>query len=154
MAVATFEELSAGFCDIAGLPAPTLEPDERGLIAFHVKFRGVTVDVMHWPERCADSAFIVFTFGPVSPDDRSQAESLRSLLTANFVSFRQPQPVFGCNPANGNVVLQYTCALFDATPHTLLELVEQGTASALQWREQSGKAEPSHETTPAPGSLA
>jgi hypothetical protein len=137
MAVASFEELCAGFCEIAGVRRPALERDERGLIAFHVKFRGVTIDVVHCPERCAANAFVIIGLGAVTQDDGAEAGRLRSLLEANFVSFDQPQGVFGCNPVNGEVVLQYACPLFDATPQTLLQLVHRGVELALEWRDHA-----------------
>jgi hypothetical protein len=140
MAVANVEELCAGFCEIAGIQAPVLKPDERGLIAFHVKYRGVTVDVMHCPQRCSDRAFIIIGFGTLSLDDDEDAGWSRAMLRANFVTLQQPQGVFACNPATDEFVLQYTYPLFEATPHALLELVEQGTTAALQWRDQTAQA--------------
>lgn len=154
MAVANFEALCAGFCEIAGLKAPTLVPDASGLAAFHFDFRGVTVDVMHWPDRCAHSAYIAFAFGALPAGDAERASHMELLMMANFVSFWQPQGTFACNPASEEVVFQYTYSLPDATPHALLELIEHGTTLALEWRESASNAQITPDAVPAPGSLA
>ena len=137
MAVANFQELCAGFCEIAGLRAPLLVPDESGLVAFHFDFNGVTIDVMHWPQRCAHSAYVAFAFGALPADQGERASHMQLLMMANFVSFWQPQGTFACNPAGGAVVLQYSYSLADATPHALLELVEHGATLAQEWRKSS-----------------
>lgn len=154
MAVANFDELCAGFCEIAGVRAPVLQPDASGLAAFHFKFRGVTVDVMHWPHRCAHSAYIAFAFGALPPGDADRASHMELLLMANFVSFWQPQGTFACNPATSNMVLQYTYSLADATAHALFELVEHGTALALEWRDSAREGALPAEASPAFDSLA
>jgi hypothetical protein len=136
MAVANFEELCAGFCEIAGLDAPQLKSDQRGLVAFHTVFRGVTVDVMHWPDLCGDKAFVLFDFGPIP--GHVEVKRLRALLRANFLPFQQTPGIYGCNPATGDVMLQYALPLFETTAHNLLELVEDGVERASRWRERCG----------------
>lgn len=153
MAVANFEELCAGFCEIAGLKAPVLQPDASGLVAFHFRFRDVTVDVMHWPQRCAQSAYIAFAFGTLPADEQERAAHLELLMMANFVSW-QPQGTFACNPASGEVMLQYSYPLSDATPHALLELVEHGTTLASDWRASRNNLESPADAERLPGAFA
>lgn len=136
MAVANFEELCAGFCEIAGLKAPVLKPDHRGLLAFHTSLRDITVDFMHWPDLCSDKAFVLFDFGPIP--EHVELKRLRALLRANFLPFQQTPAIYGCNPATGDVILQYGVSLFDASAHSLLELVENGVDRALRWKERCG----------------
>ena len=39
MTIASFDDLCAGFCEIAKVPAPALQADAQGLIAFDVNLR-------------------------------------------------------------------------------------------------------------------
>jgi hypothetical protein len=135
MAVANFEELCAGFCEIAGLKAPRLEPDSRGLLAFHVTLRGVTIDVMHQPARSASRFFVIFHLGRLAEKGLREAARLKTLLKANFLPDQQSLGVYGCNPGTGDILLQQDCSLLDASPHGLLELIEAGTALASQWQQ-------------------
>ena len=135
MAVGSFNDLCAGFCELAGVPAPILKPDARGVIAFHVILRDVTVNIVHAPARCEDHAFILFEFGPFRGDHADPASDLGGLLDANFLSMQPYPPVFSRNPVNGDALLQYVYPFFDATPTGLLELVELGVQKALSWRQ-------------------
>ncbi len=141
MAIASFEELCAGFCELAGVPAPQLKADAQGIIAFHVILRGVTVDMVHCPERCPSYAFILFEFGPFGHDGLGNSSQLGELLDANFLTLQAYPPVFSRNPVNGEALLQYVYPFFEATPTGLLELVNSGVQKALRWSE-GVKAEP------------
>ena len=142
MAVASFEELCAGFCEIAGVSTPSLVGDAKGVIAFHVTWRDVTVDLIHCAKKCADHAFVLFEFGPCSQDDVSPSSSLQDLLHANFLQLQAHPPVFSRNPATGDVLLQYVYPLFDASPNGLFDLIDKGVAMALRWRQGNAVQEP------------
>ena len=135
MAIASFQELCAGFCEIAGVPTPTLTADERGIAAFHVKLRDVTINLLHFPEKSAQHAFILFEYGPL-PDDREKArEVMRALLDANYSSLQVYPPRFSLSPNASAAIMQYVYPFFDATPIGLFELVNKGVEQALQWRQ-------------------
>lgn len=135
MAVASFSDLCAGFCELADVPAPSLKPDARSVVAFHVILRDVTVNIVYAPERCEDHAFILFEFGPFRGQHADPASDLGGLLDANFLSMQPYPPVFSRNPVNGDALLQYVYPFFEATPTGLLELVERGVQKALRWRQ-------------------
>ena len=135
MAVASFEELCAGFCEIAGVPTPALVANANGLIAFHMVLRDVTVNVIHSPEKCAGHAFILFDLGPVGQDDADSSRGLQTLLHANFLQLQVHPPMYSRNPKTGDVVLQFVYPFFEATPNGLFDLIDSGVNLALRWRE-------------------
>ena len=158
MTIASFEDLCAGFCEIAKVPAPPLQADAQGLIAFHVILRDVTVNLVHCPERCADHAFILFEFGPMGQDGADRCEALQALLDANFLPLQVHPPVFSRNPATGDALLQYVYPFFEATPTGLLELIDDGVEMALRWRQSRSVRQRGHgdhaATGPAPAMLS
>lgn len=149
MAVGSFEELCAGFCDLAQVAPPELGIDVRGLVAFHVVFRGATVNVVYRPQTSPDHVFVVFEWGPVGQDGPNSFAELQTLLEANFELLEVHPPMFSRNPATGDAVLQYVYPLFDATPHGLHELVERGVDWVVHWRERYS-AGPTHDMRQAP----
>ena len=133
MAVANFEELTKGFCEIAQVPVPVLEPDISGMVAFHVQLMEVTINVICMPDVCQDHAFILVEFGSV-PEDKEQ-DTLCVLMEANFLLLQARSPTFSLNPATGDVVLQYAYPFFDATPDGLFQAVKNIADVAIEWRE-------------------
>jgi len=136
MAVSSFEELCAGFCELARVAPPALALDDRGFTAFHATLNGVAVNLVHYPLRYADHAFVLFEYGAISDVDAGPNDALNQLLDANFRSLQVHAPVFSRNPVSGEVVLRHVYPLFDATPNGLLDLIEAGVAQALQWRQR------------------
>jgi hypothetical protein len=134
VAIASFGDLCAGFCEITSVPAPRLHPDAQGIIAFHLQWRGVTVNVAHCPARTKDHVFVLFELGPVAQEDEAAVRRMRSLLDANFPSLTDRAPTFSCNPVSGDAVMQYAFPFFEATPQGLFELIERGVDQALHWR--------------------
>jgi hypothetical protein len=134
MAVASFEDLCAGFCELAGVKPPVLSVSESGLIAFHVVLSGVTVNIVQRPEESNEHVFVLFELGPVGSDDSSPS-LLQALLDANYAPLQVNPPVFSRNPINGNVALQLVYSLFEATPNDLRELIDTGTDRLAHWRE-------------------
>lgn len=142
MAVASFEDLCAGFCEIVKVPPPELKADEQGLIAFHVVVRGTTINMIHCPERSEDHLFVIFELGPLGQEGPAGFAELQALLNANYVLLQVNPPVFSRNAATGEVVLQYVYPLFDATPSSLHELIDEGVDWILDWRENLASGEP------------
>lgn len=137
MAVGSFEDLCAGFCDIVQVPTPALGVDAQGLVGFHVVLRGATVNLVHCPQTSPDHVFVVFELGPIGREGPASFADLQTLLEANFTLLRVHPPMFSRNPATGDAVLQYVFPLFDATPHGLYELIDEGVDWVSQWRERS-----------------
>jgi hypothetical protein len=135
MAVASFEDLCAGFCDLVQVPPPALKRDDEGRVAFHVVLRGIIVNLVYCPETSPDHVFVIFELGPAGRDGPDPFEELRILLEANFVLLQVHPPVCSRNPATGDGVLQYVFPLFEATPHGLQELIDQGFDWVSHWRE-------------------
>ena len=132
MAVANFEELCKGYCEIAGFPAPSLAPDAHGIEAFHLRLRDVAVTVGHEPAKALERAFVVIEFGPV-PKDREE-DAWPALLDANFLMLRDGMPIFSRNPVNGDVLLQMSCAFSRVTALELVQLVDAFVGVAIDWR--------------------
>jgi hypothetical protein len=132
MAVASFEDLCAGYCEIIKVAPLALRADDHGRVAFHVKVHGATVNLVHCPERSPDHVFVVFELGPAGDSSRE----LMALLEANYAVLEVHPPMISRNPATGGLVLQYVYPLFDATPNDLHELIEQGCDWAFRWRQE------------------
>jgi len=126
MAIASFQHLCAGFCEVVRVPAPSLWADADGRVAFHVIVRGATVNLVHLPSRYPEHVFVVFDLGRITDDGPASAARSSAMLEANFALLELYQPTFSRNPASGDVVLQYIYPLFDATPAGLYELIHQG----------------------------
>jgi hypothetical protein len=141
MAVGSFEDLCAGFCEIVHVTPPALRVDAQGLLAFHVVLRGATVNLVHCPQTSPDHVFVVFELGPIGQEGPASFADLQTLLEANFKLLRVHPPVFSRNPATGDAVLQYVFPLFDATPHGLYELIDEGVNWVSQWRERLSSGE-------------
>lgn len=145
MAVASFENLCADFCEIVGVPTPALTEDLLGRVAFHVTLRGTTVNLVHLPRVCPDHIFVLFELGPLGTDSPETSLDLQYLLEANFSLLKLNPPVFSRNPDTGDVLLQYVYPFFDASGHDLRELIDDGIDLVVHWRdrEQPAPVEPS-----------
>jgi hypothetical protein len=152
MAVSTFDELCAGFCELIAVTPPVLNADANELVAFHVVRRDVTIILAHRPGSSKDHFFVLFELGPIANDAEDAAAQMQALLEANFVLLQVHPPVFSRNPASGDAVLQYAFPLFETTPNGLCELIDREIDRVLAWRERlppngSGGSAP-HEQQP------
>lgn len=134
MAVASFQDLCTGFCELVQVTPPPLQIDERGLVAFHVVLRGVTINLVHRPQVSPDHVFVLFELGALSQDEATSDAQLHALLDANFVLLEVNPPVFSRNPATGEAVLQYVYPLFEATPNDLYGLIHKEIDRISDWR--------------------
>jgi hypothetical protein len=132
VAIADFSQLCEAFCETAGVPAPTLEADAHGVIAFTAVLNDVSVSVAHAPETHRDCAFVLVEFG--APPAGREQESMASLMEANFLMLGEYSPVFSRNPANGEIVLQYAYPFANASALELYQSVVEMTELALRWR--------------------
>ncbi|HVZ43673.1 MAG TPA: CesT family type III secretion system chaperone [Ramlibacter sp.] len=135
MAIANFEELCAGFCEVIGVAPPALKADANGLVAFHVIFRDMIVNLVHRPDVSPDHVFVVFEVGPLGEDRERASVQFQAFLEANFVLLQVNPPVFSRNPATGDAILQYVYSLFEASPSGLYELINKGIDTIVQCRE-------------------
>ena len=133
MAVASFEDLCAGLCDLVKVQTPALKEDALGRVGFHVVMRGTTVNLVHCPHACPDHVFLLFEFGPIAQEGPEAFSDLQAMLHANFVLLQLNPPVFSRNPDTGDAVLQYVFQLFDTTPHDLHALIERGVGMVERW---------------------
>jgi hypothetical protein len=139
MAVASFEDLCAGLCELVKVSPPPLKADENGLIAFHIVLRGETVNFVYRPHTCPEHMFVLFDLGPLDHGTEESAAQLQALLDANYALLELNPPFFSRNPATGDAVLQYTTSLFEATPDDVYTLVDDGIAQIARWRQQVSK---------------
>jgi len=127
--------LCAGFCDIANVAVPELRQQDDGIVAFSMTWRSVNVDVMVTPAISPDHAFVLFDMGTPDPGLGDPTHILLALMHANFIFLRAGQPVFSCHPETNAVVLQWTLPLCGSTPAGLHQVIQEGVALVLQWRE-------------------
>jgi hypothetical protein len=132
---AEFEAICAGFCEIAGVAAPVLQAEADGVVAFNVRWRGVTVDVIYSAFTGGAHAFVLFDLGSIDRSGPDATRILDALLAANFFAMQANPPTFSCHPDTGDAVLRCVFPLADAHPAALHEIVNEGVALALEWRE-------------------
>ncbi len=132
MPISSFHVLSSGFCDLAGVGAPALQPDAHGALAFSVRLRGVDltlVELIH----SSNSAFALVAELGNMPEQQARAGWL-ALLDANFTSAAGVAPCYSCNPQTGTVVLQWTAALQDVAYTDVYQWACKMADAALLWR--------------------
>ena len=133
MAIASFEELCKGLCEIAGMAPPVLEPDEHGTLAFTVHMREVAVSVMSIGVKRLDTAFLMAELGPL-PKEHA-LEGWRALMQANLQMLGENPSTFSRNPETGDVVLQRACPLARVTATDVYQQVVEMVELAFQWRQ-------------------
>jgi hypothetical protein len=104
------------------------------MLAFHVIWRDVTIDVIHAPHASADHAFVLFQLGSVEETGGDPLRIMQTLLEANFLALRVNGPAFSRNPVTGDVVLQCVYSLQSSTPQGLYRLIEEGVTLTNRWR--------------------
>ncbi len=134
MSISNFEQLCAGFCDIAKVATPALQAEQDGILAFNVDWRGVTVDVMYQASRSGHQALIFFGMGPIERVQHQPEQILLALLKANFLSLQGSLPTFSCHPETGDAVLQSVFPLAESSAEGLFKFIEEGVNLALTWR--------------------
>jgi hypothetical protein len=134
MPFSTFEQFSAALCDTAGIASPELAPDESGMIAFHLVIQDVVVNLVHMRAVGTDNdeVFLLVTFGAIPQDQ--ELEVLQLLAEANFSMLSIDAPVFGRNPATGEVVLRQRILLSQIEAPGAYESIVRLVALAKQWR--------------------
>lgn len=132
MAIASFEEFSKGFCEIAGIAPPLLEPDEHGVLAFTVCMRGIPVTAMQVRSR-PDAVHVMVELGAL-PQEHS-LQSWRAMLHANMFLLDRNQPTFSRNPGNGEGMLHQALILWDLNDTEAFEKVSALVDMAAFWHE-------------------
>ena len=140
MPLTSFHELAAQFCKAAGSPAPELQPNEDGVLAFMATVRGVDVTVTQDPALQPGHAVVFVAFGYVAQD--RQLEVYRDLLHNNMLLVQAGAPAFSLNPFDQQVILQYMCPLHSASGANLWAGLQGVVDGALQWRQALSQALP------------
>lgn len=131
MAIASFEELAKGVCELVGEASP--EFPEEGLRGFSVTLNEVEVNIIHDPERNTGCAFVVTTFGDLP--EQSHLQAMHALMEANHRMSIEGGGVFSCNHESGKILFQYAFPFDDGA--TALDLYQgmQAVAEHVQsWR--------------------
>lgn len=132
MAVANFEEMCKGLCEVAGIAVPDLAPDEYGGVAIEVELHDVKVIVSHGPHTGPDRALAMAIFGQL-PAGR-ELDACRTLLDINSqvlgLGF-----AFGRNPANGEIVLKQSYPFDQATAVDLYQRIVKMVEGVNGWRQ-------------------
>lgn len=131
MAVASFETLCTGLCDLAGGCILEIDVTDQGVSAFALKVDGVNVTLGHDPRRGAQHVFLMASFGPL-PEGRELPACLR-LLEMNCLMLTADSPSFGRDPLTGEILLQARYAFSELTPHRLYEDIAHFVSLAREW---------------------
>ncbi|HVZ45053.1 MAG TPA: CesT family type III secretion system chaperone [Ramlibacter sp.] len=134
MSFDSFTRFAEALCTTAGAQTPELAPDANGMLAFHFTFEDVTIDVVHLPGADGDNqdAFVLVGFGAV-PEDK-ELDVLRNLAEANFSLLAADAPVFGMNPASGEIVLRKVIDLSHVDAVEALSEMRRLVGLARMWR--------------------
>ncbi|HSW19909.1 MAG TPA: CesT family type III secretion system chaperone [Ramlibacter sp.] len=133
MAITSFHQLCADLCEVCGVPAPELAPDESGLLGMTLTLHEVDVCLHHAPLAATPAVHVSVEFGVVPAAVELQA--LRELLDTNLMLHGVNAPAFARNPTSGDVLLQYAVSLDRATVAGLFESINALVLMAQQWRE-------------------
>jgi hypothetical protein len=134
MAVASFEDLCRGVCELVGCEAPALERDERDNLAIRVAIQGIDVKLTHEPARSRTHAFVLAGFGPFPQD--SEVDACKALLELNAELLRYAGACFSRDPVSGDAVLQYAYALDAGTAVDLYQRVGDLTSVVRAWQQR------------------
>lgn len=148
MAIASFQVLCEGVCEIFGVTPPALQPDTIGLTGFTLQLQGVDISVVEAPSGSEPAAFMLVEFG--APPAGRELQTWHALLDANFLMLGANAPSFSRNPVTGEVVLQHACTLHDATCEALCHRIRAIAEVAARWRQDYFLGDtPSGNTPPA-----
>jgi hypothetical protein len=135
MSATRFQYLCEEACDLLDVPRFALAADAEGTLAYHLERHGVMVNVMHFPPRCEDHAFMLFELGPIPYEDPAASAIVLALLDANFISPDPYPPALGRDPDSGEAILRCVFPLVDATAGGLVEAIDRGVAVARRWQQ-------------------
>lgn len=137
MAVANFQELCDGLCELAGVRPPDTAPDEQGCQGMTFMLDGVTVELSFEPHICQEHVLVRVNFGALPAGRELQA--CRALMEFN-TRLRGIGPAFSRHPQNGDIVCQSAYSLMQATAHDLHDWCLRLIQAAREWREPSAHA--------------
>jgi hypothetical protein len=132
MSFATFAQFGAALCESAGVAFPDPTPAPDGIVAFHLIFQDVVVNLAHLAAPGNQDVFILVTFGTVPQDLELQV--LRLMLDANFSMLGGAAPVFGRNPETEEVVLRQVVRLSEIDAPEAFAAIGRSVELARQWR--------------------
>lgn len=138
MSISNLSALCEGICALACVPAPVLQPDAQGLLAFHLTLNETAISVLQWPLVDSGFALIVAELGDLPTE--SELDLLRGLLNANFVPPARHAPTFARNPANGQALLQLPFLLENATAASVHDAMQRVEQLASPWRRLASEA--------------
>jgi hypothetical protein len=138
MAVANFEELCKGLCEVTGTALPALNPDETGRVAMVLELQGIKFILAHQPHEAPATALLLAVFGPL-PQGR-EVPACRALLALNC-TVHTLGFAFARHPASGDIVLKHLLALDACTAVDLFQRITQMAEGIEGWREHSFLAE-------------
>lgn len=132
MPYSSFAEFGAALCAAAGVAAPVIAPDSTGLAAFHLVQGDVVSNFIHLDESGIDDVMLLITFGAVP--EHLELDVLRMVSDANFSLLGAAAPVFGRNPATGEIVLRQSFSLGRDDAHDAYGTLLQLSQFARDWR--------------------
>ena len=135
MSTNNFQILYDGLCQSLQVPTFKLPDTGDGPVAFHLDRQGVVVDVLYFPHTCPGYVHVLFEFGAIPYDDPRVSHIVLALLDINFLLPQPHPPALGRNPVTGDVVMRCVYPLEGMESGDLLELIDQGAALALEWRQ-------------------
>ena len=132
MAIASFEDLCSGVCEIGGVPTPALARDDLGRSAMAMDIDGVEITLAHEPARSPQHAFLFAAFGPLPQG--AELEACRELMNLNASLLRHGGACFSRHPTTGEVTLQSPYAFERATAIELYGRAHELASLVQRWR--------------------
>jgi len=133
MAMANFQEVCKAMCELAGIEAPVVVPNEQGSEGLAVTFDDVTVQLTHEPNVSGEHVLARVLFGRL-PKGR-ELETCRRLMEAN-TQLRGAGPSFSRHPATGEIIYQFAYALMDVTAQDLYSWCMRVVETVHEWRRE------------------
>jgi hypothetical protein len=132
MAVESFEDFCVSTCHLMSVEVPPLEPDESGMVGFHVTCRGANVAFMKGENDGEPALRMIVEFGPPPPE--KELEILRGLMDANFLMGGMGAPAFVRNPSTGEVLLQHSLRLSQVDVQDVCCGIENAVDAVAKWK--------------------
>ena len=152
MAVMNFDDLCTSLCSLAGVAAPSLEPDENGLVGFTLNRDGVDIGFVQGESGGEPGMLMIVDFG--TPKDGSKQEVLRELLETNFLISGVGAPAFVRNPFTGAIALHQSCLLSQAHVEELYQVSVRASDAAIRWKDgELRDLSAVHALAPMPGAV-
>ncbi len=137
MAVANFDELCDGVCELAGIQRPDVEPDAQSCQGMAFVVDDVAVELTLEPHISPEHVLVRVNFGAFPAG--AELNACRALMEFN-TRMRGAGPAFSRHPQSGDIIYQCPYSFAQATAHDLHDWCLRLVQAAREWREPFAQA--------------